>query len=112
MKTAFRIATVSFLVTAAAIKAAPAFSEPVQPQNVSVVRTADLDLTTVSGKRELQHRLVIAASEVCGTAADVDLAGRNDVRQCRADVLETAHANSERLASRSDGTILVAARRR
>ncbi len=46
-------------------------------QNVSIVQTGDLDLSTSAGRSALDHRLVIAAREVCGTASDVDLAGKN-----------------------------------
>lgn len=108
---ALKIIILSTLITGAAIKAVPAFAEPVAGEvNTSVVSTAGLDLSTSAGKRALDHRLVIAAREVCGTASDVDLEGKNDVRACRADVLAKARAESEQLASRGNGTILVAAR--
>ena len=110
MKQTLKIIAVSALVTAALIKAAPAFSEPAPAKNVSIVRTADLDLSSVRGRTALDHRLVIAAHEVCGNAADVDLSGQNEVRACRVDVLQKARAESRQLAGR-DGTILVAAAR-
>jgi UrcA family protein len=111
MKTPLLLATGSFLLTATLIKAAPALAEPVQAQDVSIVQTADLDLSTEAGRHQLDHRLVVAAYDVCGTAADVDLAGRNAVRQCRTDVLARARSRSEQLASRGEGTILIAANR-
>src|SRR4051812_28754853 len=111
MKTPILIATGSFLIAAAALKAAPALAEPVQPQSVSVVQTSDLDLSSQAGRRELNQRIVIAAYEVCGAASDVDLVGQNAVRQCRKEVLPEARAKGEQLASRSDGSILLAARR-
>jgi UrcA family protein len=112
MKSSIRIALGSFLVTAAALKAVPAFAEPIQPLNVSIVRTADLNLSTNAGRSALDRRLVIAAGEVCGAAADVDLAGKNQVRQCRANVLAKARARGEELASRGgDQAILVASSR-
>ena len=46
MNTSLKIAIGSFLAAAAVIKAAPALAEPAQPQNVSIVRTADLDLSS------------------------------------------------------------------
>jgi len=102
----------SALVTAALIKAVPALAETTPIQNVSIVRTADLDLSTDGGRRQLDHRLVVAAHEVCGTPSDVDLAGKNDARQCRVNVLADARAKSGSLASRNgDRTILVAASR-
>ena len=110
MKQTLKIITASALATAAVIKAAPAFAEPVPMQNVSIVRTADLDLTTNAGRVALDHRLVVAANEACGSAADVDLAGQNQVRACRADVLAKARAQGQEIASRG-GTILVAAAR-
>ena len=108
MKT-FKIALTAFLITAGAIKGAPALAEPAPLQNVSIVRTADLDLNSKAGRTALDHRLVTAAYEVCGTASDADLAGKNEVRACRADVLAKARADGEQLASRG-APILVAAR--
>jgi UrcA family protein len=97
----------SALATGAVIKAAPALAEP--NQAVSIVRTADLDLSTDAGRKALDHRLVTAAFEVCGTASDVDLAGKNLVRQCRFSVLAKARESSGQLASRDKGIILMAA---
>src|SRR5512133_3711882 len=96
--TTFKIVLTSFLVTAAVIKGAPALAEPAAAQNVSIVHTSDLDLSTAAGRAALNHRLVTAAFEVCGTASDVDLAGKNRVRACRADVLAKARADGEQLA--------------
>lgn len=109
MNTSLKIAIGSFLAAAAVIKGAPAVAEPVQ--NVSVVRTADLDLSSDNGRRALDQRLVIAAREVCGEASDVDLEGKNDVRACRAKVLSDARSKGEQLASRGGGSIMVAAAR-
>jgi UrcA family protein len=108
MKQTLQIILISFLATAAVIKAAPAFSEPVQ--NVSVVPTADLNLSTDAGLKALDHRLVIAAYDVCGPASDADLAGKNAVRQCRARVLSKARSDAQQIAnSTGSGSILVAA---
>ncbi|HLO19046.1 MAG TPA: UrcA family protein [Sphingomicrobium sp.] len=109
MKDMLKIIAVSALATAAVIKAVPAFSEPALAQNVAIVHTADLDLSTVSGRATLEHRLVTAAYEVCQSASDADLAGKNKVRECRADVLAKAHAQEQRLAS-SGGLVVAAAR--
>ena len=108
---AIRIIIASALITTAAIKAVPALAEPVAAQdlNVSIVRTADLDLSTETGRRALDHRLVNAAREVCGTASDIDLAGQNKVRACRENVLTDARAKSNELASRG-AVITLAAR--
>jgi UrcA family protein len=87
----------SFLITAGVIKAGPALAEspaPASEINVSLVRTADLDLGSSQGQRQLDQRLANAAREVCGTASDVDIEGRNEVRKCRDDTL--AKANGQR----------------
>jgi UrcA family protein len=98
MTKAIQIAATAFLITAAAIKAAPAIAAPVTPTiNVSLVHTADLDLSTPSGQHVLNVRLAQAAREVCGTASDVDLAGKNDVRKCRNDVLANANGQRDQL---------------
>ena len=76
MPSSLKIALASFLA-AAAIKAVPAFAEPIQPlENVAVVHTADLDLSTAAGLQQLDQRLVVAAARVCGSASDADLAGQ------------------------------------
>lgn len=109
---AIRIIIASALITTAAIKAVPALAEPVTGTdvNVSIVRTADLNLATDAGRRALDIRLSQAAREVCGTASDVDLEGKNTVRACRDTVLADARARGEQLAARggSDAIILAA----
>jgi UrcA family protein len=109
MKQTLKIIAASALATAALIKAVPVLAEPA-PIEVSIVHTADLDLTTEAGRRSLDHRLVTAAYDVCGSASDVDLAGTNDVRSCRVSVLAKARSESRQLASRSGANIIVAAR--
>ena len=95
---AIRIIIASALITGAAIKAVPALAEPVPANvNVSVVQTADLDLSSDTGRRQLDQRLAIAAREVCGAASDADLAGKNQVRRCRDEVLAQAHARRDTL---------------
>ena len=107
---AIRIVIASALITAAVIKGAPALAEPTASEvNVSIVATADLDLATRAGQRTLDERLVHAASEVCATASDVDLAGKNQVRACRASVLAEARSRGQQLVSR-ETPIVVAAR--
>ena len=114
MKNAFTIALASALITTAVIKAAPALAQtPAVETNVSLVRTADLDLSSEAGRRLLDVRLARAAREVCGTASDTDLKGKNEVRQCRADVLAQARANRDTVLadSQSKGFIAVTAAR-
>lgn len=109
--TALRIIIASALITTAALKAVPALAQPAPGAdvNVTIVSTADLDLSTDAGKRALDHRLVNAAREVCGTASDVDLAGQNKARACREAVLADARDKGDQLATRG-AAITVAAR--
>lgn len=114
MKNAVTIALASALITTAVIKAAPALAQsPAAETNVSLVRTADLDLGSDAGRRQLDVRLARAAREVCGTASDADLKGKNEVRQCRADVLAKAreHRDAVLAASRNRGFIAITAAR-
>ena len=104
MKQALLIILGSALVTGAALRAAPALSQDI---STSIVRTADLDLASAEGRKALNHRLSIAARDVCGVASDADLEGKNDVRRCRADVLARAHAERDQiLAGRIDGAVI------
>jgi UrcA family protein len=115
MKKTLLIIAGSALATGVAIRAAPALSQPADSShevNVSVVQTADLDLSTRAGQRLLDRRLATAAGEVCGEASDADLKGQNDVRQCRNEVLAAARAKANAiLAGRSDTTIVIASRK-
>jgi UrcA family protein len=110
MKETLKIIAMSALATAAVIKAVPVLAEPAPAQNVTIVHTADLDLSTSAGRNALDHRLVLAAYDVCGTPSDADLEGKNKARECRADVLAKARAEGEQIASRG-GPIFVAASR-
>jgi UrcA family protein len=69
-------------VFAAALSSGPAFAQPAAPA-AQVVHYADLDLSSATGRRELDRRIGIAVREACGTASDVDLHGRNLVQHCR-----------------------------
>jgi UrcA family protein len=116
MKNAFFIALASALITAGAITAAPAFGQTPAGEaqtHVSLVRTADLDLGSESGQRQFQRRLAQAAREVCGTASDADLAGKNDVRKCREAAVARASAQSDEVlaAARRGATLAVTATR-
>lgn len=111
MKKPILIALASALITAGAIKAAPAFAQtaPLEGEvQVSLVRTADLDLRSEAGQRELDQRLARAAREVCGEASNADLVGQNDVRQCRDDVLAKAHAQRDQLFAAADRGAVIA----
>ena len=107
---ALHIIIASALITSAAIKAAPALAE--QPEvAISYVRTADLDLQSNAGRRQLDHRLVTAAREVCGTASNVDLEGKNEVRRCVDSVLIKARGQGQQLAANRGAVIAVTATR-
>jgi UrcA family protein len=112
MTKAIQIAAAAFLITAVAIKATPALADPAAPVNVSRVQTADLDLSTSAGQRALDIRLANAARDVCGTASDVDLQGKNEVRKCRIEVLAKANAQrGQLLAAAGRGAVIQIAAR-
>ena len=93
-----------------ALTATPALAE--QPvTSTSIVQTADLDLSSQAGQRALDRRLTQAVKDVCGTASDVDIAGKNDVRRCRVETLASLSAErDQRIAAASGSPIKVAAR--
>lgn len=93
-----------------AATATPALAEaPVTA--TSTVKTADLDLSNAQGQRALDRRLAQAVREVCGTASDVDVAGKNEVRRCRVDTLASlSDERDQRIADASAQPIKVAAR--
>lgn len=98
-----------FLATLLAFTATPALAEPVIA--TSTVQTADLDLASPRGQRALDRRLELAVREVCGTASDADIAGKNEVRRCRVETLAgLASERDQRIARASGEPIEVAAR--
>jgi UrcA family protein len=114
MKETLLLMTGSALATAALFFAsAPARSAQISAATevVQVIPTADLDLGSAAGRKVLDRRIGRAVIDLCGQAADVDLAGRNAVRKCRADALVQANAaRDQRLAMRSHEPIQLAAR--
>ncbi len=114
MKETLLLMTGSALATAALFFAsAPARSAEISATSavVQIVPTADLDLSSEAGRKALDRRIGRAVIELCGQAADVDLAGRNAVRKCRNDALAQANqARDQRLALRSAEPIQLAAR--
>lgn len=97
------------LATLLAFTATPALAEPVTAS--STVQTADLDLSSAKGQQALDRRLALAVKEVCGTASDADIAGKNDVRRCRSETLANlAGERDQRIARASGDPIEVAAR--
>ena len=101
-------------IIASAATITPTVASAFEPETVtSVVRTADLDLSSAGGRQELDRRIVQAAREVCGSASDVDLEGKNGARQCREDVIASAASQREQLlaAARTGAPILFASAR-
>jgi UrcA family protein len=99
-----------FIATLLAFTASPALAEP-PVIATSTVQTADLDLSSKAGQRALDHRLFVAAKEVCGTASDADISGKNDVRRCRVETLaRVASDRDQRIATASSQPIEVASR--
>lgn len=108
---AIHIVIASAIITATALKAVPALAEPagsLSETATSYVRTADLDLQSDAGRRQLDRRLVIAARDVCGTASNVDLEGKNEVRQCVEDVLARARSERDELLAAANRTAVIA----
>ena len=110
MTNILKIAATAFLITTAVAGGAPALAQDTSQPNVSIVQTGDLNLSTDAGRTALDHRLIVAATEVCGTASDADLVGKNKVRACLGEVLTKAHAQSVQLASRGNSILIAAAR--
>jgi UrcA family protein len=105
--TLFALAVIASVATITPTVAA----EPVT--TTSVVHTADLDLSSSVGQQELDLRIAQAAREVCGTASNVDLEGKNAVRHCREQTIALAASQREQLlvAAKSGTPILVASTR-
>ena len=110
MKNPYVIALASALITAGALRAAPALAETPSSDvktYVSYVKTADLDLSSRGGQRTLDHRVAQAAREVCGTASDVDLVGQNKARECREAAVAKATGERDALAAAAKrGTVV------
>lgn len=84
------------LAALAAVSIGQPASARTAPASPSVaVAHKDLDLRTEAGTKALDRRIWRAVVEVCGTAPDFDLAGKNDVRQCRRDTRTLASAQAD-----------------
>ena len=102
---AITIILTSFAITTGVIKAAPALAEtnaPATELNVSLVRTADLDLGSSAGQRKLDQRLAQAAREVSRDRIDADLEGKNDVRECREVTFAKARSQRDAILAEPD----------
>jgi UrcA family protein len=102
----------SLTLMLSAFAAAPALAQSVPAaENRIVVRTADLDLSKAAGQRALDHRIAIAVVEACGETSNVDPAGKNEIRRCRAETSAQVAANRDRLvelASKGKDIVLAA----
>ena len=103
MKQALKIILGSALATAALIKGVPALAQSPEAANVTIVRTADLDLRSAMGQRALDQRLVTAAHAVCDDPSAVDLKANNREADCRAQVLAAARSRAQSIASNGTG---------
>ena len=66
-----------------------------------VVASADLDLASQGGVRRLDRRIAAAAADLCGPMSDADPAGKDAVRRCRRDAVQSAAAMRARAIGRS-----------
>lgn len=112
MKNTILIGIASAIVLAGVMNAAPAFAQqaPASETRVSVVRAADLDLGSKAGRRQLDRRIAAAARQVCGSASEFDLLGKNEVRRCRDKAFIQAKARSMSLIAGAQIDGVVAAR--
>ena len=102
----------ALIATAASVT--PTVAQAADPATVSsIVQTADLDLASSDGQRELDRRIVRAARDVCGVASDADLAGKNAVRECRVETLAQVASQRDQLlaAARMGEPIRIASAR-
>jgi UrcA family protein len=108
MKRPFAIAAI-----VAASLLTPALAQDAPAERRQVVSIGDLDLSREAHVRKLNRRIAIAVAEVCGAASDADLAGKNDVRRCRAETTSRLTAERERaIGSKARRDIVVAVRER
>nr|WP_294848245.1 UrcA family protein [uncultured Sphingomonas sp.] len=73
---------------------APTISPAQSVHQEAHVKVADLDLSKASDRSRLDQRIV----EACGEASSTDLAGRNQIRACRATANQQIQLLNQRLA--------------
>lgn len=106
-----KTALFALALIATATTVTPTVAQASDPATVSsIVQTADLDLASSDGRRELDRRIARAARDVCGVASDADLAGKNAVHECRTDTLAQVASQREQLlaAARTGAPIQIA----
>lgn len=96
------------LAALAAVSIGQPVSAQTAPANPSVaVAHRDLDLRTEAGTKALDRRIWRAVVEVCGTAPDYDIEGKNDVRQCRRDTRSVASAQADAVVANASRDQLI-----
>lgn len=100
-----KTALFALALSASAALVTPTVAQAFEPVTAtSIVRTADLDLSSADGQRTLDHRIVQAAREVCGGVSDVDLEGKNAARHCIANTIASVSAQRQQvLAATNSG---------
>jgi UrcA family protein len=73
----------------------PAFAQTGSANATVLVQHSDLDLRTEAGTKALDRRIWRAAVDVCGSASDFDLEGKNNVRECRLETRLIAKARAD-----------------
>lgn len=78
------------------------FGQPASAQSAAapapvtaIVVHKDLDLATSAGTKTLERRIWRAVVNVCGTASDFDLEGKNNVSECRRNTQNLALAQAD-----------------
>ena len=87
------ILTLALTAAAIAFSGTPAFAQ--QASSSVAISYADLDLGTSAGIRRLDRRIRTAVELACGPVSSFDPAGKNDVRQCRAETLAAARVQRD-----------------
>jgi UrcA family protein len=88
---------------AATLTAAPAFAQPPASATI-VVRTADLDLHSATGRTALDRRIRAAIDIACGDASDADVHGKNAALRCRAATRAQAEAQRTQAVALARGS--------
>ncbi len=86
-------------IAAAAVASSTTLIAPTvdaKPVTHTLVETRDLDLRSPAGRQALRERVGRAAVIACGKAHQMDLQGKREVRQCRADAQLKAKAFARR----------------
>lgn len=94
-------------VLAATMLSQPGLAEPAPNSQSVIVPHSDLNLTTEAGTRTLDRRIWRAVVEVCGSAPDFDIEGKNDVRQCRRDTKRHASTQVDIVIARASRDALI-----